>query len=51
MLITTLFLLFLVQLFDFEKLNMLFGLELLLILESLPLDPSDFIAHGSGADG
>jgi hypothetical protein len=40
-----------VQLFDFEELNMLFGLELLLILEGLPLDSSDFIAHGGGADG
>jgi hypothetical protein len=42
LLIATLLLLFLVELLDFEKLDVLFCSELLLILESLPLDASHF---------
>jgi hypothetical protein len=48
LLIVALLLLFLVELFDFEKLDMFFCSEFLLILESLPLDPSDFTSHLSG---
>jgi hypothetical protein len=48
LLIVALLLLFLVELFDFEKLDMFFCSEFLLILESLPLDTSDFTSHLSG---
>ena len=51
LLITTLLFLFLVELFDFEKLDMFFSSKLLLILESLPLDTSHFSAHLSSPYG
>jgi len=51
LLIATLLLLFLVELFDLKKLDVFFSCELLLILESLPLDASHFGTHLSGPYG
>ena len=45
LIVVALLLLFLVELFDFEKLDVLFGSEFLLILESLPLDATNLRTH------
>ena len=38
------------ELFDFEKLDVFFGSEFLLILESLPLDATNLCTHLGGTN-